>query len=92
MSSSTFDRENKKLRNDWGTLAKYHTEQALREEMELAFGRGDVDSVGNALMPVVSDGCWGKRSYGKVFSLLSGAAAIIGVHTKKVIFFDTKNK
>lgn len=92
MSSSTFDTENKKIQQDWDKLAKHHAEKALKEEIRLAIIRGDVDSAGNALITVITDGSWGKRSYGKGFSSLSGCAAIIGFHTKKVLYYDTKNK
>lgn len=43
-------------------------------------------------MPVIIDGGWGKRSYGKAFNSLSGCAVIIGARTKKIIFFGVRNK
>lgn len=92
MSSSTFDTENKTVQQDWNKLAKHHSELALKEEIRMAIDRGEVDSAGNALICVICDGSWGKRSYGKGFSSLSGCAAIIGSHTKKVLYYDTKNK
>lgn len=92
MSNSTFDNENKKIQKDWSELSKHHTEKALLEEIEHAIAIGNVDSGGNALISVVCDGSWGKRSYGKGFSSLSGCAAIIGLYTKKVVYFGVKNK
>lgn len=92
MSCSTFDKENKKLQKDWGYLARQKAEEALQEEIKHAIARGDVDCCGNALITVVCDGSWGKRSYGKGFSSLSGCAAIIGVYTKKVLYYGVKNK
>lgn len=92
ISSTTFEMENKKLQEDWWKLGRYHSEKALNEEIEHAVATGNVDSAGNALITVVCDGSWGKRSYGKGFSSLSGCAAIIGVYTKKVIYYDVKNK
>lgn len=92
MSSSTFDTENKKIQQEWVKLAKHYAKEALKEEIRAAIDRGDVDSAGNALIPVICDGSWGKRSYGKGYSSLSGCAAIIGFYTKKVLYFDTKNK
>lgn len=92
MSSSTFDTENKRLQEDWIKLARCSTKDALKEEIRMAIERGDVDSAGNALICVICDGSWAKRSYGKGFSSLSGSAAIIGFHTKKVLYYDTKNK
>lgn len=92
MSSSTFDTENKKIQKDWDKLAKHHAKEALKEEIRLARERGDIDSAGNALICVICDGSWAKRSYGKGYSSLSGCAAIVGFYTKKVLYFDTKNK
>lgn len=92
MSSGTFDDAQKKLQKNWSELSKHHTEKALLEEIRIAIDRGDVDSAGNALITVKVDGSWGKRSYGKGFSSLSGCAAIIGAYTKKVIYFGVKNK
>lgn len=92
MSSTTFDKENKKLQQNWWGLARYHSEQALKEEIKHALAIGNVDSAGNALITVICDGSWGKRSYGKGYSSLSGCAAIIGFYTKKVLYYDVKNK
>lgn len=92
MSSDTFDKTQKKLQKDWSELSEQNTHQALLEEIRHAIARGDVDSGGNALIAVTCDGSWGKRSYGKGFSSLSGCAAIIGLYTKKVLYFGVKNK
>lgn len=66
--------------------------EALQEEIDLAIAAGEVDSKGNALIAVICDGGWGKRSYGKKFNSLSGCALLIGVRTKKVVFFGVRNK
>lgn len=92
MSSTTYDETQKKLQADWSELSSHHTKEALLEEIRIAKDRGDVDSAGNALVTVICDGSWGKRSYGKGFSSLSGCAAIIGANTKKAIYFGVKNK
>lgn len=92
MSSGTFNDAQKKLQNDWSDLSKHQTELALLLEIRLARDRGDLDSAGNALITVICDGSWGKRSYGKGYSSLSGCAAIIGAVTKKVLYFGVKNK
>lgn len=68
----------------WVKLAKQESLKALLEEIELSKARGQVYFKGNALIQIITDGSWGKRSY--------GCAVIIGLHTKKVIFFDTRNK
>lgn len=92
MSSSTYDDAQKKLQKNWSELSEHQTKEALLEEIQMAKDRGDVDSGGNALITVICDGSWGKRSYGKGFSSLSGSAAIIGANTKKVLYFGVKNK
>lgn len=92
MSSTTFEKANKSLQEDWWKLGRFHSETALKVEIDHALATGSVDSAGNALITVICDGSWGKRSYGKGFSSLSGCAAIIGLYTKKVLYYDVKNK
>lgn len=92
MSDKTFDKNNKDLQKDWWQLAQHHTDEALKEEIRLAKAANEVDAKGNALIVVITDGSWGKRSYGKGYSSLSGCAVIIGYRTKKILYFDVKNK
>lgn len=92
MSYDLFRTTEKEQHEDWYKLAKQASTKALLEEIELAKARGQVDSKGNALISIITDGSWGKRSYGKYFSSLSGCAVIIGLQTNKVIYFDTRNK
>lgn len=87
MSSSLYDKISKDQQSDWYDLAKKKALEALEEEIALAIAAGDVDSIGNALITVICDGSWGKRSYGKKFNSLSGCAVLIGTRTQKVIFF-----
>lgn len=92
MSSTTYDKIQKDQQSDWASAANQCTLDALYEEIEMAKALGSVDSDGNALIVVVCDGGWGKRSYGKAFNSLSGCAVLIGLRTKKVLFHDTRNK
>lgn len=92
MSYNLFRKEEKIQQEDWFKLAKELALKALMEEIELAKANGEVDSKGNALIRVITDGSWGKRSYGRFFSSLSGCAVIIGLRTNKVIYFDVRNK
>lgn len=92
MSYNSFRNVEKLQQADWFKLAKESSKKALLEEIELAKANGQVDSKGNALIRVITDGSWGKRSYGRFFSSLSGCAVIIGLHTNKVIYFDVRNK
>lgn len=92
MSGSLYDDISKDQQSDWITLAKQSALEALREEVTLARANNEIDENGNALIAVISDGGWGKRSYGKTFNSLSGCAVLIGLRTKKVIFFGVRNK
>lgn len=92
MGNTLYDKIQKQQQSDWFSAAKESALMALHEEIELAKAIGSVDSKGNALIVVVCDGGWGKRSYGKAFNSLSGCAVLIGLRTKKVIFYGTRNK
>ncbi|KAG4076831.1 hypothetical protein HA402_004433 [Bradysia odoriphaga] len=92
MSQFIYSRRDKNLQTDWWELAQKEALSALHEEIRLAILNGDVDSAGNALILIVCDGSWPKRSYTSNFTSLSGCAVIIGVRTDKVIYFDVKNK
>lgn len=92
MSYNLYSKEEKIQQEDWLKTAKLAALKALMKEIELAKANNEVDSKGNALIRVITDGSWGKRSYGKFFSSLSGCAVIIGLRTNKVIYFDTRNK
>lgn len=92
MSSKTFDAENKKIQEEWWKLGRHFSEEALKEEIDHSKATGNVDIAGNALVRVITDGSWGKRSYGRGFSSLSGCASIVGSYTKKIIYYGVKNK
>lgn len=92
MGSSTYDKICNDQQSTWYDLAKKSAQEALQEEIDLAIDAGEVDSKGNALLSVICDGGWGKRSYGKKFNSLSGCAVLVGVRTKKVLYFGVKNK
>ncbi|XP_039300848.1 uncharacterized protein LOC120356095, partial [Nilaparvata lugens] len=66
--------------------------KAAEEEIRLAKERGDVNNEGVPLLTVVADGSWAKRSYRRNYNSLSGMAAIVGYHTRQVLYFGVKNK
>lgn len=66
--------------------------EAAEEEKNIALEKGHVSKDDIPIIDVVVDGCWSKRSYRKNYSALSGAAAIIGKQTKKILFLGIKNK
>lgn len=92
MGGTLYDSISKNQQSDWFNLAKQSAADALREEIELAIAAGEVDAIGNALIAVICDGGCGKRSYGKKFNSLSGCAVLIGVRTKKIVFYGVRNK
>lgn len=92
MGGTLYNSISKKQQKDWIRLAEEQSLEALYEEIELAIAAGDIDSKGNALIAVIADGGWGKRSYGKKFNSLSGCAVLIGLRTKKIVFFGVRNK
>lgn len=92
MGESLYDKIQKEQQQEWFTTAKQSALDALYEEIALAKAIGSVDSQGNALIIAIADGGWGKRSYGKSFNSLSGCAVLVGLRTKKVIYYGTRNK
>lgn len=92
MGGTLYDSISKLQQSDWENLAKKCALDALNEEIKLATDIGDVDENGTALVAVIADGGWAKRSYGKKFNSLSGCAVLIGVKTRKVVFYGTRSK
>ncbi|GFS76667.1 yqaJ domain-containing protein [Nephila pilipes] len=65
---------------------------AATEEKHLAVQAGEVGGDGIPMLTVVVDGCWAKRSYRTNYSSLSGAAAIVGFRTKKVLYMTVRSR
>ncbi|XP_022178013.1 uncharacterized protein LOC111039042 [Myzus persicae] len=66
--------------------------KAGEEEKRIALECGSIDSDGIPMCTVVADGQWSKRSYKTKYDALSGAVAIIGLKTQKILFIGIKNK
>lgn len=93
MSYVTYHKyEEDKIQREYFNLSKQLEAEALNEEIKLAIQLKDVDSAGNALIPVEFDGSWEKRAYTGNFSSLAGCAAIIGLRTKKILYSAVKKK
>lgn len=92
MSNTLYNSSNKIQQEDWWYLAKKSALDALKKEIELAITNGLVDSAGNSRISVMVDGSWGKRAFGSNMSSLSGCAALIGMRTRKIVYFDVRNK
>lgn len=93
MSFKLFAKTEDKIGHFWKDTAQQMMKEAADEERIAAIERGDVDEDDKIpYITVITDATWGKRSYRKNYSALSGAAAIVGQHTGKVLFMDVKNK
>ncbi|XP_046961250.1 uncharacterized protein LOC124530923 [Vanessa cardui] len=92
MSQKTYQTNHKLLSQNWQQLAQQSMEQAAEEEKKMAIVDGRVTKNGTPVIDVVADGVYGKRSYKKNYSALSGAAAIIGRKTGKILYLGVRNK
>jgi hypothetical protein len=75
MSVATFTKEHEKLCEEWESTALNEMLEAGKEEKRLAIESGEVDSEGIALLTVVVDGSWAKRSYRTNYASLSGVVS-----------------
>lgn len=92
MSNATYSRKQVIVGKDLIKLSKRSMEVAVEEEKEIARSMGEVDTDGLPLLTVIADGVWNKRSYRCNYSSLSGAAAVVGLYTQKVIYMNVRNK
>lgn len=76
----------------WEKTAQHCMVQAGTEEKDHALSIGSIDDKGIPMIPVSGDACWSKRSYGTNYNASSGAGAIVGLHSKKVLYYGVKNK
>ncbi|XP_063892162.1 uncharacterized protein LOC135116586 [Helicoverpa armigera] len=76
----------------WKKAAQHYMIEAGKEEKDNALAIGSVNTDGLAMIPVSGDACWSKRSYGTNYSASSGVGAIVGMHSKKVLYYGVKNK
>ncbi|XP_039299425.1 uncharacterized protein LOC120355167 [Nilaparvata lugens] len=92
MNKKTYEKHEALISKDWEETAIEEMRKAAEEEIRLAKERGDVNNEGVPLLTVVADGSWAKRSYRRNYNSLSGMAAIVGYHTRQVLYFGVKNK
>ncbi|KAJ8726738.1 hypothetical protein PYW08_015135 [Mythimna loreyi] len=76
----------------WNKTAQHCMAEAGKEEKNHALSIGSVNERGIPMIPVSGDACWSKRSYGTNYSASSGVGAIIGIFSKKVLYYGVKNK
>lgn len=93
MCADKYKKLNDKIGEYWQETAEESMREAAEEERKAAIDRGDVDPEdGIPYITVVVDEAWGKRSYNKNYTSLSGVAAIVGAHTGKVLWIGVRNK
>lgn len=92
MGEKVYQKCHEKIANIWNGISVQTMNDAAKEERDLAIAEGRVDENGKPIIDVIVDGCWCKRTYKKNYSALSGAAAIIGKRTGKVLYLGVKNK
>ncbi|CAG4992817.1 unnamed protein product [Colias eurytheme] len=76
----------------WSSASMESMKIAGEDEKEAAIKEDRIDANGVPVIDVIVDGCWSKRTYKKNYSALSGAAAIIGKRTGKVLYLGVINK
>ncbi|XP_044271957.1 uncharacterized protein LOC123015933 [Tribolium madens] len=92
MSNATYQKIQNRVCDSWEEAALESMIEAGQEEKRLAIENGDVTDNGIPYITVVCDGSWAKRSYRTNYNSLSGAAAIVGYRTRKVLHLGVKNK
>ncbi|GFT88186.1 uncharacterized protein NPIL_637651 [Nephila pilipes] len=90
--SNTYQKEHDNIASAREKVAENEMYCAAMEEKHLVVQAGEVGGDGIPLLTVVVDGCWAKRSYKTNYSSLSGAAAIVGFRTKKVLYMAERNR
>ncbi|KMQ89298.1 hypothetical protein RF55_11082 [Lasius niger] len=91
MSEKTYIKNRDILVDDFEKTAMENMKMAGQIEKQLALERNDVIN-GIPYITVIADGSWMKRSYGNAYDSLSGVGAIIGYHTKRILFVGVRNK
>ncbi|KMQ85199.1 hypothetical protein RF55_16378 [Lasius niger] len=91
MSEPTYVEYRENLIDDFNKTAMKNMKMTGEVEKHLALERNDVIN-GIPYITVVADGSWMKRSYGNAYNSLSSIEAIIGYHTKKILFVGVRNK
>ena len=91
MSEKTYIKYREDVVDQYSAAALTQMKLAGEAENVLAIKRGDIHQ-GVPYILVVVDGSWMKRTYGTNFDSLSGVDAIVGYHTRKVLFVGIRNK
>lgn len=91
-ANSSYQKYHEKVYNHLFDATLDEIKLAGMEEAKLAIENGEMDDQKRALVTVVADGAWSKRSYKTNYNASSGVASIIGYRTKKCLFMSVRNK
>ncbi|XP_069355893.1 uncharacterized protein [Maniola hyperantus] len=91
MTQQMFDKKHVVVCEQWEKTAHQTMAAAAERERRAAIEEGRVLD-GIAVIDVIADACWSKRSYKSNYAALSGAAAIVGRKFGEVLFLGVKNK
>ncbi|KAK4882827.1 hypothetical protein RN001_006146 [Aquatica leii] len=89
MSNKTYLKYHNSISSSVNNVNQRLMTEAAIEETKLS-EETNIDHI--PTIAVIADGAWGKRSYRRNYSSLSGVASIIGAKTKKNLYMDVKNK
>jgi hypothetical protein len=73
-------------------LLKDSTSEAIQKEKDYFTDIDQFSKSGKIKISCVGDGAWSKRSYKTNYIANSGAAVLIGMQTKKILYLGVKNK
>lgn len=76
ISNPTYQKLHEEVGNQIKGISWEATEEAAKEEAQLAYDNGDISTDGIPMISVVCDGAWSKRSYKSNYNALSGVVSI----------------
>ncbi|CAB3237973.1 unnamed protein product [Arctia plantaginis] len=91
LTQQLYPKKHTEICDQWEKTAHKVMEAAAERERLAAIEEGKVKN-GVAVIDVIADGCWSKRSYKSNYAALSGAAAIVGRKFREVLFLGVRNK
>lgn len=91
MTQQMFHKKHVVICDHWEKTAQQTMAHAAERERQAAIEEGRVTD-GIAVIDVIADACWSRRSDKSNYTALSGAAAIVGRKFAEVLFLGVKNK
>ncbi|KOB52290.1 hypothetical protein OBRU01_26165, partial [Operophtera brumata] len=88
ISQNYYQKVQNQVADEWESTAWVEMIKAAEIEREATLNEGRVNKDGIAMIDVIVDGCWCKRSYQTNYAANSGCAAIIGRRTARKYICD----